>query len=925
MGTQRRSRGPPSPTPHASPASPPSALLVYEARLMSPRGRQALDADGFVAKLAADPGLAAKLACVRQDDGRDPEHAPLPDDLPPVLANALRKQGFSQLWTHQREAIERAMAGENVAIATETSSGKSLCFHAPVLAATLTDPQAHALYLFPTNPLANDQLATLQRLVAALPEENRPRGPVRLQGAMGSEKERLAAADPQIVFTNPEMAHLHLLPKHAAWQRLWRGLRYIVVDEIHLYRGAFGGHLANLIRRIRRCAWRHGSKPVVIVASATVANPRALAEELCAAPFSLVDRSAAPRGPRTTVLWRPEEGSGGGGVSGFMEDSVDLFRRALDAGLPSILFARSRQLVEQLVILLEERTGRSRVALGVRAYRGGYKRDEREAIEAGLRNGSVRGVVTTSALEVGIDIGALEVCIIAGYPGTIMATRQQAGRVGRRDRSSAVFLVSRANPLDNYLLNHPELLLDGGSERAVVGRLNPNILSSHLACAAREFPLWEAEVERLGGDVARKAVSDLLEQGVLVRGRDGHRDVYACRSWPHRGVSLRSASDERFTLVDPDGEEVGELDGGSVQREAHPGAIYLHQGRTFRVERHEENRIHLRRAQPGTSTRVQAEREVRVGDVRASRVLAGGRLTVKLAEVEVVDRFTGYLDFPGRARPPRLVPLDPQLESSMRTEALVLEPGPQIAQALNAGASLQPGPSLHGAEHLLSAFVSSLVLCDREDIEGHSAALPSPHIVLFDRHPGGIGFVSAAFEVVEDLVARTAEAIASCDCDDGCPACVHNGRCLRSKEEVSKAGARLLLAMASGTVLPKSPGRRRPSVAAAVKPKRTASKRLETKLPASVAPVEAGTTRRKRLADPSDESWKPSLKVGDAVEHAIYGPGEIVAAGARGRFEVRFDDGEHRLIVPGWLRPADDPGRSADEPGQAPLSGIGRN
>lgn len=884
---------------------------------MSRRSGQALNADAFVEKLASDPIFGSRISSVRRDSGRTAEHAPLPDSLPPALIEALESQGFEQLWTHQRQAMDLALAGENVAIATETSSGKSLCFHVPVLAATMADPRAHALYLFPTNPLANDQLVTLERLASALPDGLRPRGPVRLQGAMGSEKERLAAKDPQIVFTNPEMAHLHLLPKHGTWRRLWEGLRYIVVDEIHLYRGAFGGHMANLIRRIRRCAWRYGARPVVIAASATVANPQALAEELCAAPFSLVNESTAPQGPRTTVLWRPDEGTSGSKSSGFMEDSVELFRRALDAGLPSILFARSRQLVEQLVILLEERTGKTRGALGVRAYRGGYKREEREAIEAGLRSGAVRGVVTTSALEVGIDIGGLEVCIIAGYPGTIMATRQQAGRVGRRDRPSAVFLVSRANPLDSYLLNHPELLFEGGSERAVVGRLNSNILSSHLACAAREFPLWEAEVERLGGEVAKEAVADLENRRVLVRQHDGRRVVYACRQWPHRTVSLRSASDERWTLVDPDGDEVGELEGSAVRREAHPGAIYLHQGRTFRVDRHEDRRIHLTRARPGASTRVQAEREVRVDQVHAARELARGGLTAKLADVEVIDRFTGYLDFPGRQRSPRMVPLDPALESSMKTEGLVLEMGPRIAQALNAGSSLQPEAALHGAEHLLSAFVSSLVLCDREDIEGHSATLPGSRIVLFDRHPGGLGFVRAAFDVVEDLVSRAAEAIAACDCDDGCPGCVHDGRCLRTREDVSKAGARLLLAMASGRVLPVTPERRLPAKAATRKKASRGSRKVAggSDEVATIRSTDSESDARRpslprgasRPGDGDDhaelDSLEPKLTVGSAVEHAVYGPGTIVAKGERGRFEVRFEDGAIRLIVPGWLRP----------------------
>lgn len=893
--------------------------------------RQALDADSFVQKLASDPRLGSCVRRVHWEEGCEAKFSELPPNLHPDLLKALKTQGFGQLWSHQRQAVELALGGENVVAATETSSGKSLCFHLPVLDAALKDSEARALYLFPTNPLANDQLATLSRLVDCLPEHSRPRGPVRLQGAMGRQKDQIAADDPQLVFTNPEMAHLYLLPRHRLWQRFWAGLRYIVVDEIHLYRGAFGGHLAQVLRRIRRCAWRYGASPVVIAASATVANPKELARELCATDFALVNESTAPRGPRSTVLWRPQEEDS----RSFMEDTVELFQRALTAGLPTIVFARSRQMVERLVSLLEERSGRSRVSLRVRAYRGGYRREERELIEEGLRRGTVLGVVSTNALEVGIDIGALEVCIIAGYPGTIMATRQQAGRVGRRERSSAVILVSRANPLDNYLFSNPQALLEGGSERAVVGRLNPNILRAHLEYAAREFPLWEAEAERLGGALALELVEGLCAEGRLAPEQQGERKVFVSRRSYQPAISLRSASDERWTLVDPDGEEVGQMEGSSVYRQAFPGAVYLHQGRSFRVDRHEGQRIFLTQGYPGPSTQVQVEREVRVGVPSALKVLANKALTASFAEVEVIDRYTGYLRFSPRSKSARLTPLEPELESSMKTEALVLELGGHIRQALNAGPSLQPGPAMHGAEHLLTAFASSLVLCDREDLEGHSELLPTPRILLLDRHPGGLGFARAAFEQIEELLERAAEAVASCSCADGCPACVHDGRCMRSKEGVSKAGARLLLALASGRTFPvadpsahslrkgRALGAGRASQTpilgsggASLTPVQGSEKASQTPVlgagdalqtspsesareqPSSKIQSKDSTPQTAERSEPHPEP----LGVGSEVEHAIYGAGMVVAKRARGRLLVRFEDGESRLIVPGWLR-----------------------
>lgn len=836
--------------------------------------------DALLAGISKDPKLRDRLAHVQRDEGRVAGDVRLPEGLPQALVDALAAQGKDRLWGHQREAIDHALAGRNVVIATETSSGKSLCFQVPVLSSVLANPTARALFVFPTNPLANDQEAALGELLGLLPEHARPKPPVRLQGNMGSQKDVIASSEPQIVLTNPEMVHLHMLPQHRRWAAFWKGLEWIVVDEIHLYRGAFGGHMANLLRRIRRCAWRYGAAPKLIAASATVGNPKGLAEELCASPFEIVDRSTAPRGPRTTVLWKSDEH--------YLDESVDLFKRALDENLQAILFARSRQLVERLVAKLEERTGRSRIGLGVRAYRAGYKRDEREVIEAGLRDGSVRGVVTTNALEVGIDIGSLDVCVIAGWPGSVMAMRQQAGRVGRRDRASAVFLVASENPLDAWLLRHPEQLELAQSERAVVGRLNPNVLRSHLACAASEFPLWEAELERLGGSVARDQANDLVGCGEARWGVEGARRVLWANGWPHRKVSLRSASSERFTLIDPDGDSVGEIDGSSIVREAHPGAVYLHQGRAFRVERVENNRVFLSRAPPGTSTRVQGERSVSFQQELQRRTLAPGVEAV-LAKVKVVDAYTGWIESIGGNRRTQVRKLEPPLRSELLTEGLILKIEGAVRERLISMPSPTIEESLHGAEHLLGALASSAVLCDRDDLEGHTLVTPdSAAIVLFDRISGGMGFAAAAFELADEIVKRAGEGVESCGCDDGCPECIHSGRCLQGNEELSKAGATLLLAMARGEsvdyVQPKP-----------VEPKRRVQ-------PVSVGVVKRAVSRLTRI----DEVSAPEqalFKTGDRVEHASFGEGTVLEIRPSGLVVVDFND-KSRRITPGWLKPS---------------------
>jgi len=839
--------------------------------------------ESFLASLARDE----RLAHVVDAPARPAAFAPLPP-LPAPLAEALRADGRERLYRHQAEAIDHALAGRHVAIATETSSGKSLCFQLPVLAATMTDPKARALFLFPTNPLANDQEKSLGDLVARLPPEARPRGVVKLHGGLGSQKDAIARSEPQIVLTNPEMAHLYLLPQHRRWASFWAGLRYVVVDEIHLYRGAFGGHLAQLLRRIRRCAWRYGAKPQVIAASATVGNPRELAEELCAAPFELVENSTAPRGPRRTVLWQPAQDPDDPDAGAYLDDAVDLMQRALAARLQCILFARSRQLVEALATRLEERTGRTRVQLGVRAYRGGYTRDEREVIEQGLRAGTVRGVITTNALEVGIDIGSLDVCVIAGYPGSLMALRQQAGRVGRRDRPSAIVLVASENPLDHYLVQHPQLLTDAPAEKAVVGRLNPNVVRAHLACAAAEFPLWEAEIDRLGGDAGRRLADELVARGEARWGREGERRVLEVSGRPHNGVSLRSASQERRSIVDPDGERIGELDGAAAPRELHPGAIYLHQGRTFRVDRHEGATVHLVRAQAGHSTRVQGERTLTVSAATRRRDVPSGE--ARLVGVDVVDSYDRFLETAPR-RKPVTRRIDPPVQLALRTEALVLTLSGPLLTTLSAR-GFDRDEALHGLEHLLTAFGATFVLCDREDLEGHAGeADGAPAVFLFDKQPGGMGFAATAFEKLEEILARAGEAVDACGCEAGCPACVHSGRCLRSNADVSKGGAKLLLRALRGLDLAGAPVASRP----AKRPARKAS---------TVAPVAPAEPVVRPRTPAKDAPWQDGFAPGDLVEHGIHGEGRVVEVKSNGRVVVDFGDGKGRGFSPSWLRKA---------------------
>jgi DEAD/DEAH box helicase domain-containing protein len=533
-------------------------------------------------ELRLNPRFAERITEWRRLPTRPGRYAPAPSGLEPQLMDALRQRGLEQLYVHQTHAIAATLRGEDVAVVTAAASGKTLCYNVPVLNAMLRDRGARALYLFPTKALAQDQLAAWQQLSAGLLP---PTMASTYDGdTPPSERPRIRQTA-NVLITNPDMLHIGILPHHTRWQALFAGLKYIVVDEMHTYRGIFGSHVANLLRRLQRVCTFYGSHPTFICCSATIANPQQMARQLIGRPVTLVDDDASPRGERHFILYNPPVVDLAQGVrrSLILEATTvaDLF---LSRDLATIVFSRGRLTTELLLTYLR-RTGerRGQSSGRIRGYRGGYLPRERRAIERGLRDGSVRGVVSTNALELGVDIGDLSVCVLTGYPGTIASTWQQAGRAGRRQDISAVVLIGGPSALDQYLLSHPQFLFGRTPEQALLAPDNPFLLQSHLKCAAFELPLADDErfAETAETDCLLQQIAD--REGVLRHAEK--RWYWMSARYPAQDVSLRTATADRFIVVRADsGQVIGKVDSPSAPMLIYPGAIYLHEGQSYLVE-----------------------------------------------------------------------------------------------------------------------------------------------------------------------------------------------------------------------------------------------------------------------------------------------------------------------------------------------------
>ena len=714
--------------------------------------------------MLGDPEIASNIVAYRELPRREARHAAFPPAVDPRLIAALRSRGIGELYTHQREAIEALERRENVAIVTPTASGKSLCYNLPVLNAILRDDSARALYLFPTKALSQDQVSELHELVEQLSVDIKT---YTYDGDTPQTARKAIRAAGHIVVTNPDMLHTGILPHHTRWFRLFERVEYIVLDELHVYRGVFGSHVANVVRRLRRICRYYGSDPRFIICSATIANPDELAARLIDAPVTLITENGAPSGRKHVLMYNPPVVNRQLGLRASSRIAArDLAINLLKNNVQTILFTRSRTVVELLLSYLRQAVPPSK-RQEIRGYRSGYLPLQRREIEKGLRSGTVRAVVATNALELGIDIGALDACVVSGFPGTIASAWQQMGRAGRRTDSSMAILVLNSSALDQFLATHPEYFFERTPEAGLVDPNNLIILLSHVKCAAFELPFEDGEV--FGVETTQQVLQFLEESGIL-----HHRDGvwhWTSDSFPAQEVSLRTSATENVVIIDqgPPARVVGEIDRSSAPTMVHEEAIYIHEGQQYQVERLDlaEKKAYVRAVDADYYTDAELAVRVKVLDVRDTRdscsygdvevtYLPTIFKKIKLQTHENVGWGHIYLD-----------------EDPFPTTAYWICI-PEHMQRLLPQVQLESG--LRGLSHILGQVAPLFLMCDPGDIavwsELKSSFTRAPTIFVYDRVPGGIGFSGRLFGLHRQILASAGTVLTRCPCEHGCPACV---------------------------------------------------------------------------------------------------------------------------------------------------------
>ncbi|HKX00810.1 MAG TPA: DEAD/DEAH box helicase [Bryobacteraceae bacterium] len=701
------------------------------------------------------------------------------EDIPHAVDARLRAAlGVERLYVHQAEAFKLAESGKNVVAVTPTASGKTLCYNLPVFNRLLADPEARAIYLFPTKALAEDQLHSFQSIADNLGAEIRA---FTYDGDTPQDARKAIRSRANVVFTNPDMLHTGILPHHTRWAKLFENLRYIVIDELHYYRGVYGSHLANILRRLKRIAAFYGAAPQFICSSATIANPRELAEALAEMPFELVERNGAPSGEKFFIFYNPPVVNRHLGIRrSYIHETRRVALELIERGQQTLVFANNRLATEILVTYLKDACARRPFGEEtIRGYRGGYLPRERRDTERRLREGEIRAVVATNALELGVDIGSLDAVVMAGYPGTIASTWQRAGRAGRRQDASAAVLVASSAPVDQFIIEHPEYFFGQSPEHASINADNLEILLAHMKCAAFELPL--AEREKFGPHEITDLCRFLEDTGFLHHSAGAWH--WTSESYPADAISLRAVTSDNFVVVDITGEPavIAEVAFPAALTTLHEKAIYLHEARQYHVERfdYEERKAYVRRVECDyftdaidyTKVKVLKETERAAigegadaaqrlhGDVRVNRQIVGFK-KIKFYTLENVG--AGKLSMP---------------EQEMHTTAFWLHfPAPFLARFADfTPTEIQNG--LAGLGNALRSVASLLLMCDPRDLgvalgtESLSSAF-EPNLYLYDNYPGGVGQSAPLYQMTGRLLRDTAELLARCPCGDGCPSCV---------------------------------------------------------------------------------------------------------------------------------------------------------
>lgn len=770
--------------------------------------------DAVVAQWLGEGRVKPCLALQERFEKSEARFAPIPDGLSPALARALAKRGITQLYSHQNIAVQAALAGQNVVVSTPTSSGKSLCFHLPVLDAVDKVRGGAALYLYPTKALSRDQEHSLQSLIA---DAELGIGALVFDGDTRADARRAAREQARIILTNPDMLHAGILPNHTKWASLFQSLQYVVLDELHTYRGVFGSHMAHVLARLKRIAAFHGSSPRFICATATIGNPKEHAQRLIgadAASVTLVDQSGAPTSARQLFMYNPPVVDEALQLRGSaLKHAVNLAADLIEAKVPTIVFAQSRNSVEILLTYLRQRCSHVAGPDAIMAYRGGYLPETRRGIERGLREGEVLCVVATNALELGIDIGDLSAAICVGYPGSIASMWQRFGRAGRRGEQSIALLVCSSDAIDQFLAREPAYVLGASAEEARIDPDNPEVLIAHLKCATFEAPFLMAEpgvrptapehadgetYATLNPDATRDALEYLQSQG-LVHARAA-RYYWAGEAYPATHVSLRNIGWDNFVIIDLDtNKTLAELDWRATHTMLHEQAIYQHNAEQYQVERldYDNHKAFVRKVVPDYFTTALTYRDVEViEEFDRTTTGLGNRVELGYGEVKVIEKVTGYKKIKffthenagyGDVHLP---------EMQMHTTSFWMSiPEALVSQFTYSRSLVVDG--LRGAGRALETVSTLALMCDPQDLNrtlgdgyddedpeaaGQRPELPgrnsqrrgqhSPTLFLFDAHAGGVGLSERIFRQAPTLIGRARQLITTCPCKSGCPACV---------------------------------------------------------------------------------------------------------------------------------------------------------
>jgi len=756
---------------------PSRAATELAARLVVMRREEGMNLPQLLETLRNDPAFMKNVTRWEVLPPRPARYGGFPAGLDGRLVEALKRRGIHDLYIHQTQAVEAALAGRSTVVVTPTASGKTMCYNLPVLNEILRNPSARALYLFPTKALSQDQLAELKELSAELDVEIHS---YVYDGDTPATLRPVIREAGHIVVTNPDMLHTGILPHHTKWVRLFENLKYIVIDELHTYRGVFGSHVANVLRRLRRICEFYGSKPQFLCSSATIANPKELAERLTGQEMTLIDDNGAPQGEKHFIFYNPPVVAKGGVRESALTAGRRIAGMFLRHGIPTIVFARTRLATELLLTYLQEDMAKgargvtSKRAPDIRGYRGGYLPSERRAIERGLRSGEVLGVVSTNALELGIDIGRLDACVMVGYPGTIASAWQQAGRAGRRQGPSVAVLVASNGPLDQYIVQHPDYFFGRAPEHALINPDNLLILVSHMKCAAFELPFRAGEA--FGIDAAgTEEILAYLQDERIVRFAGGQWH-WMSENFPAEDVSLRTAGGENFVIVDttePQHRVIGEMDRLAAMTMLHTHAIYIHEGQQYLVDKldWDQRRAWVHKVDVDYYTDANLAVTIKVLDV--FRQEPQGALQKQFGEVMTAAKATIFKKIKlythenvgwGEIHLP---------EEQMHTAACWLTVPPEVAERFRPD-ELQS--ALLGTAHLLESLAPMFLMCDPRDLRA-TVQVRAPHdqrptVYLYDAYPGGIGLAEKAYELLDVLLQTALEQALGCSCQDGCPACV---------------------------------------------------------------------------------------------------------------------------------------------------------